>query len=111
LGDGWQPIVQRPPADLPPEELREKITALRELAEAGGRDPQAITIALGASIQFAEGGRVGLFSGSPQRIIEGIRRYQAVGVQDLRVDFPGLSPDGLLQAMERFAAEVRPQVV
>ena len=43
--------------------------------------------------------------------MEGIRRYQAVGVQDFRVDFPGLAPDGLLQAMERFAAEVRPQVV
>lgn len=111
LGDGWQPIVQRPPADLPPEELRENIAALRELAEAGGRDPQAITIALGASVQFSEGGSAGLFSGSPQRIVEGMRQYQAVGVQDFRVDFPGLSPDGLLQAMERFAAEVRPQVV
>lgn len=111
LGDGWQPIVQRPPADLPPEELREKIAALRELAETGGRDPQTITIALGASVQFSEGGGAGLFSGSPQRIIEGIHRYQAVGVQDFRVDFPGLGPDGLLQAMERFAAEVRPQVV
>jgi probable F420-dependent oxidoreductase len=111
LGDGWQPIVQRPPADLPPEELRENIAALRELAEAGGRDPQAITIALGASVQFSEGGSAGLFSGSPQRIVEGMRQYQAMGVQDFRVDFPGLSPDGLLQAMERFAAEVRPQVV
>jgi len=111
LGDGWQPIVQRPPADLPPEELREKIAALRELAATAGRDPQTITIALGASVQFSEGGSAGLFSGSPQRIVEGIGRYQAVGVQDLRVDFPGLAPDGLLQAMERFAAEVRPQVV
>src|SRR5262249_58680062 len=109
-GDGWQPMVQRPPAALPPEELRENIAALRELAEAGGRDPQAITIALGASVQFSEGGRAGLFSGSPQRIVEGLRRYQAVGVQDFRVDFPGLSPDGLLRAMERFAAVVRPQV-
>jgi len=111
FGDGWQPIVQRPPADLPPEELREKIAALRELAEASGRDPQTITLALGASVQFAEGAGPGLFSGSPQRIVEGMRRYQAVGVQDFRLDFPGLSLDGLLQAMERFAAEVRPQVV
>jgi hypothetical protein len=34
-----------------------------------------------------------------------------VGVQDFRVDFPSPSPDGLLQAMERFAVEVRPQLV
>src|SRR4029434_10479864 len=107
----WQPIVQRPPADLPPEELRENIAALRELAEAAERAAQSITIALGASVQFSEGGSAGLFSGSPQHIVEGMRQYQAMGVQDFRVDFPGLSPDGLLQAMERFAAEVRPQVV
>lgn len=110
LGDGWQPIVQRPPADLPPDDLRVKIAALRELAEAGGRDPQALTIALGASVQFAAGTGASLFSGSAQRIAEGIRQYQAVGVQDFRFDFPSPSPEGQLQAMERFATEVRPQV-
>lgn len=111
LGNGWQPIVQRPGAELPPEDLREKIAALRELAETSGRDPQTLTIAIGASIQFAEGTPAGIFRGSAQHIVEGIRRYQEVGVEDFRFDFPGPSPEGMLQDMERFAAEVRPQVV
>jgi probable F420-dependent oxidoreductase len=32
LGDGWQPLVQRPPADLPPAEMQEKIAQLRAFA-------------------------------------------------------------------------------
>ena len=112
LGDGWQPIVQRPPADLPPEELQGKIADLRAQAQAAGRDPHAITLSLGAAIHFthASGGARPLFSGPPQQIIEGIQRYQEVGVQDFRLDFPSPSFDGLLQEMERFAAEVRPNV-
>lgn len=110
LGDGWQPIVQRPPADLPPDEMRQKIAALREIAENNGRDPQRLSLALGASVQFTDGASTGVFSGSPQKVVEGIRRYQEIGVQDFRFDFPTLSPDEMLRAMERFAAEVRPQV-
>ena len=45
--------------------------------------------ALGASVQFSEGGSAGLFSGSPQRIVEGMRRYQAVGVPGFSRRFPG----------------------
>lgn len=113
LGDGWQPIVQRPPADLPPGELKEKISELRAQAQAAGRDPKAITLGLGASIQFTDrsGSAVRpIFSGTSQQIIEGIQRYQEVGVQDFRLDFPGRSFDDLLRAMETFATEVRPKV-
>jgi alkanesulfonate monooxygenase SsuD/methylene tetrahydromethanopterin reductase-like flavin-dependent oxidoreductase (luciferase family) len=72
LGNGWQPIVQRPPADLPPSELRQKVGILKEQAEVAGRDPNAITIALGATVQFADGGGSGVFHGSSQQIIDGI---------------------------------------
>ena len=110
LGNGWQPIVQRPPADLPPSELREKIAILTEQAEAAGRDPGTITIALGATVQFADGRGNGVFSGSSQQIIDGISQYQEAGVQDFRFDFPAPSIEGVLSRMERFAAEVRPHV-
>ncbi len=113
LGDGWQPIVQRPPADLPPADLRGKIAQLRAHAQAGGRDPKAITIGLGASVQFTDGEGSGarpLFSGTSQQIIDGIQQYQEVGVQDFRLDFPSQSLDDVLQAMETFAAKIRPQV-
>lgn len=113
LGDGWQPLVQRPPADLPPTEMREKIDQLRALAQAAGRDPQTITIAMGTAIQFtagADAGATSLFTGSPAKILDSIGQYQALGVQDFRFAFPSSSFEGLLQGMERFASEVRPHV-
>jgi probable F420-dependent oxidoreductase len=113
LGDGWQPLVQRPPADLPPAEMQEKIAQLRAIARQAGRDPQRITLAMGSSIQFTDGPSAGprsLFSGTPVQIVETLRRYQELGIQNFRCDFPSPSIDGLLRAMERFATEVRPQV-
>jgi probable F420-dependent oxidoreductase len=113
LADGWQPLVQRPPADLPPAEMKEKIVQLQAFAREAGRDPQRITLAMGASIQFTDGSTTGprsLFTGTPAQIVEAIQRYQELGVQNLRCDFPSSSCDGMLQAMERFTTEVRPQV-
>jgi probable F420-dependent oxidoreductase len=113
LADGWQPLVQRPPADLPPAEMKEKIVQLQAFAREAGRDPQGITLAMGASIQFTDASATGprsLFTGTPTQITEAIQRYQELGVQNLRCDFPSPSLEGMLQAMERFATEVRPRV-
>ena len=99
---------------MPPPELQEKITELRTVAQAAGRDPKAITIGLGASVQFTDravAGQRPLFTGTPAQILESIHRYQEVGVQDFRVDFPSPSFEGLLQAMETFASKVRPQAL
>jgi probable F420-dependent oxidoreductase len=112
LGDGWQPLVQRPPADLPPAEMQEKIAQLRAFAQQAGRDPRRITLAMGSSIQFTDGAATdprSLFTGTSAQIVDTLRRYQELGIQNFRCDFPSLSIDGLLQAMERFATEVRPQ--
>jgi probable F420-dependent oxidoreductase len=112
LGDGWQPLVQRPPADLPPAEMQEKIAQLRAFAQQAGRDPRRITLAMGSSIQFTDGAATGprsLFTGTSAQIVDTLRRYQELGIQNFRCDFPSLSIDGLLQAMGRFATEVRPQ--
>jgi probable F420-dependent oxidoreductase len=106
LGDGWQPLVQRPPADLPPAEMQEKIAQLRAFAQQAGRDPRRITLAMGSSIQFTDGAATGprsLFTGTSAQIVDTLRRYQELGIQNFRCDFPSLSIDGLLQAMERFA--------
>jgi probable F420-dependent oxidoreductase len=113
LGDGWQPLVQRPPADLPPAEMRQKIEQLRAFARRAGRDPQDITLAMGSSIHFtdrAPSGPHSLFAGTPAQIVEAIQRYQELGVQNFRCDFPSTSLDALLQAMERFTTEVRPHI-
>jgi hypothetical protein len=68
---------------------------------------------MGSSIQFTDGPIAGprsLFTGTPVQIVETLRRYQELGIQNFRCDFPSASIDGVLQAMERFATEVRPQV-
>jgi alkanesulfonate monooxygenase SsuD/methylene tetrahydromethanopterin reductase-like flavin-dependent oxidoreductase (luciferase family) len=93
--------------------MKGKIVQLQAFAREAGRDPQRITLAMGASIQFTDGSTAGprsLFTGTPAHIIEAIQRYQELGVQNLRCDFPSSSLEGMLQAMERFATEVRPQV-
>lgn len=113
LGNGWQPLVQRPPADLPPAEMRDKIAQLRAFAQQAGRDPQDITLAMGSSIQFTDGATTGqrsLFTGTPAQISDTLQRYQELGIQNFRCDFPSSSINGLLQAMDRFATDVRPKV-
>jgi probable F420-dependent oxidoreductase len=113
LADGWQPLVQRPPADLPPAEMKEKIVQLHEFARAAGRDPRRITLAMGSSIQFRDGTTSGprsLFTGTPAQIIDAMLRYKELGVQNFRCDFPSPSFEEMLRAMERFAMEVQPQV-
>jgi len=97
LGDGWQPLVQRPPADLPPAEMQEKIAQLRAFAQQAGRDPQRITLAMGSSIQFTDGAATGprsLFTGTPAQIVETLRRYQELGIQN----FAAISPVSRLTA-------------
>jgi alkanesulfonate monooxygenase SsuD/methylene tetrahydromethanopterin reductase-like flavin-dependent oxidoreductase (luciferase family) len=94
--------------------MKEKIGELQRGAEAAGRDPAAITIALGASVQFTaglEGSGRHLFTGRPDQVVETIKRYQDIGVQDFRIDFPSPSPEAMLGAMERFATDVRPHVM
>ena len=44
LGDGWHPVGATAASPLPPPEMREKLTRLRELTEAEGRDFDALTI-------------------------------------------------------------------
>jgi hypothetical protein len=60
---------------------------------------------------LSQSGPRSLFTGTPAQIGETLHRYQEIGIQNFRCDFPSPSIDGLLQAMERFATEVRPRVV
>jgi hypothetical protein len=85
---------------------------LRPVPQAAGRDSQAMTIDLGASVQFTDSAAAGqrpLFTGTPAQILESMPRYQEVGVQDFRIDFPSPSIEGLRQAMAHFATEMQPQ--
>lgn len=112
VGDGWHPLGLRPPVALHPPELAAKVNRLRELARAAGRDPATITISFKAPLKFddaAGAGRTPL-SGSPPQIVEDLLAYAASGVQHFVLDFSVPTVPQMLEVLERFAAEVRPEL-
>ncbi len=112
LGDGWMPIGLRPPAELEPEEMADLIDRLRDLTESAGRPREAVDVIFSTDLQFdapADGPRRTM-SGSAEEIGADIVLYQQIGVEHFTFEFGGNSVDQLLENMERFAKDVRPQV-
>jgi probable F420-dependent oxidoreductase len=107
LGDGWLPIGGRPPADLPPQEVRESIAKIRAEAQRVGRDPGAIRVKFDATVDFsATDGQP--FSGSSERIAEQLQSYLEVGVDSFLISFGRRPPADYERCMRQFAEEVRP---
>ena len=50
------------------------------------------------------------FSGTPQQIVEDIRRCQEIGIAEIRLSTVGADITAVTQTWERFAHEVRPKV-
>ncbi len=133
IGDGWHPIGLRPPVSLRPPEVAAKVRRLREYAAGAGRDPAAITISFKAPLGLDSLGGSSAGGGSPaagaaaggspsrgserpplsgqaSQIVEDLRAYAEAGVRHFVFDFPVTAPPAMLEVLERFAAEVRPQV-
>lgn len=110
LGDGWMPIGLRPPALLQPPEMGEKIARLRTLLREANRAEDAVTISL--TVPFAvtktPASPRALMHGSPEEIASDLRRYQALGVQNININLPGFAINEQVEAMEQFAREVVP---
>ena len=112
LGDAWLPIGLRGPAGLEPDELRGKIDLLNKVAEDSGRDRGSVGVSFSTNLDFGDGdgGARQLFTGSPDQIANDIRAYQQVGVSYFLFGFRGGSLGENMEAMDRFAREVMPQV-
>ncbi|MDI3409330.1 TIGR03619 family F420-dependent LLM class oxidoreductase [Streptomyces cavernicola] len=104
-GDGWLPQGDRR------TELPAKIARIRELrAEAGIEEPMTIgTIAepLYVGRPDWEVGRRTL-TGKPEELVESLREYGAMGVQQIQVRFRSRSRTELTDQMAAFGAEVGP---
>lgn len=114
FGDGWHPVGAIAAVPLPPAEMREKLTELRSLTEAAGRDFAALTISYKAPLYDVappgpDGGRKP-FSGVPAQIAEDIAGFSAIGVHELIFDFRGETLAGSLGRLEFFARHVMPLV-
>jgi probable F420-dependent oxidoreductase len=109
LGDGWHP------SNIAPDAITQKLPLLRRLCEEAGRDPDQLSITTRVNdVAFGESGdRVGRpapLSGTPQQIIDNIRRYGDAGVSHIVMGIRGHDADAMIQTIRRFADEVRPKV-
>jgi probable F420-dependent oxidoreductase len=112
LGDAWAPIGLRPPPLLEPAEMEAKIRQLRSLIRQAGRPEEAVTISFTAPISFAQTASRPrpLLTGSAEEIAADFRQYQALGVTNFNINFPGTSMSEQGEAMERFTHEVKPLI-
>lgn len=122
LGNGWYPISSNPQFPLgEPEQLAAGLQRLAAYAKEAGREPAEIDIIYRThDYQLLKEDRTPVsstevrrpFVGSADEIAADIRRYEAMGVGYLVLDFMRLSRnlDEMLQHMEALATQVWPQV-
>jgi probable F420-dependent oxidoreductase len=109
LGDGWHPIGGVPTIPLEPEDVRKDLALLAEYAQAAGRDPKHIRVALKGSLFDKEkkiAGRRRRFMGEAEEIACDIRDYRGAGVDTLIFDVRRASSAETLERMEWMAKEV-----
>jgi probable F420-dependent oxidoreductase len=109
VGDGWHPLGLRPPVALHPPELAVRVRRLHELAAAAGRDPASLTVAFKGPVRFDRSARSPL-TGTPDQIAEDLREYVVAGVRHFVLDFSVPTVPAMVEVLERFAADVRPNV-
>jgi probable F420-dependent oxidoreductase len=107
LGDAWHPGWSRP------DQLAVQRQELDAIAATAGRDPATLSLTLLRPMQIldhpSEGPRRALI-GNAEQVAEDIRAYAQVGVSHLVFGFRTTDGQEMLQQVERFAAEVRPQL-
>lgn len=106
-GDAWHPLK------LKPEQLSEMRAQLDALLDAAGRPADSVKMAVKIAITFQDGPPADgqdLTEGRPQDMVDAIRRYEDVGTDEILLDIRSDSAADALDAMDRFAAEVRPQL-
>lgn len=113
IGNGWFPTLRNPnePIDRP-ETFAAALADVRREAEAAGRDPGAIDVAiyansmnLGAAIKGPDGRRV-TFTGSATDIIEDAQTFAKLGARHILVGFESNDLQRSLDLTEAFAKEV-----
>jgi alkanesulfonate monooxygenase SsuD/methylene tetrahydromethanopterin reductase-like flavin-dependent oxidoreductase (luciferase family) len=115
LGDGWYPTIRnsREPLDTPAL-FAQSLADVRRHAEAAGRDPAAVDVAMFAPGYFLgepqkgrDGQRV-VFTGSAEQIAEDARGYAKAGVRHIVIGFEEADLQKYLDRIEAFTRDVMP---
>ena len=111
-GDGWHPVGSIAASPLPPEKLQADFDDIKRMAEAEGRDPEAITICYKAPVYDAgvpvDGADRKPFTGSFEQIADDVRTFEAIGVSELVFDFRSPTFDQSIEMMNAFGGGVMP---
>jgi probable F420-dependent oxidoreductase len=103
FGDGWLPIVRRPPADLPPDEFAACIETIRTEAAKVGRDITSLQVCVSITLD--------LDTTTPTETAELLQSYLAVGAQSFLLSFGRRAPAEYEANLERFANDFRPALM
>lgn len=104
LGDGWHAVVPSL------EEFQEAVAYIRERARAAGRRMEDLTISVHAGLMLldepSERPRPKIIAGTPQEILDQVRRFEDAGCQYFVFDQWGADRAQLEATLERFANDV-----
>ncbi|MBV9174645.1 MAG: LLM class F420-dependent oxidoreductase [Chloroflexi bacterium] len=109
--DVWLPIGARPPADLPPEQIKALVATLRTEAERAGRDPSSLRVCFSTHVLVDAPTRDRRFSGSVEQIVADFEAYRAVGVDSFMLGFGPHPAAEYERRMRAFAENVRPAIM
>lgn len=113
-GDGWHPVGATAASPLPPVEFAKLLDELKGMTEAEGRSFDDLFISLKAPSYDPGVTPAGFdrlpFSGAPDQVIEDIKAYEALGVEEVIFDFRAATYAETLERMDHFMSEVAPQV-
>lgn len=117
LGDGWYPTVRNPRERLDrPEVFAAALAEVRREAEAAGRDPSGIDVAvyanslsLGMARENADGDRL-VFTGSAAQIVDDVGAFVRAGARHIIVGFESNDLQQSLDLTEAFASSVMAKV-
>jgi probable F420-dependent oxidoreductase len=98
LGDGWHASSQ------PPEQMREHLERLRQVADEAGRPFASLDISLRLAL------RPEALRGSRQALIDQYCAYKTMGLSHVALDFRRESLAQMLEVLELVATEIRPAV-
>jgi probable F420-dependent oxidoreductase len=103
LGDAWHPLA------LGLDDLAKGYATVRELATRAGRAvPGLAPRNLLDLTDRPRGAGRAAFQGSPDEVVADVKRARVLGAEWLTFDLPRAGVPGMMRAMERLAAEVKP---